>query len=172
MKETDVLGLFLSRRDNYDVSHVAPFHGHLYDVAMKGTAYKAVLLVSSFDYYERRYHLATTPPTLVICFEHTTVLPLPVLSMRRGHFAEPYELPSEITDIKEQRWTRVGHRVLLGMYLSGMKAAHALVKELPPSTRNRYLSKVKTLSKRTRGRPVVIEKKNPIARARKASAAR
>ena len=142
MKETDVLGLFLSRRDNYEVSNVKPFHGSMYDVAMNGKSYQAVLLVSSFDYYQKRYHITKHPPTLVVCFEHNTVLPLPVLSLRRGHLADPYELPSEITDIEGQRRTRLGRKVLLGMYISGMKVAQAIVKDLPRSTRNRYLSEV------------------------------
>jgi hypothetical protein len=122
---------------------------------MNAEHYTAVVLSHSFAYYELRYHLAQEErPTLVICFVHNSVLPIAVLSLRAGNFAQPYEVPFEIEDIELQRHSPLGTRVLLGMYLSGMKAAQTIVSELPTSTRNRYLRTVKRLGRRKRGRPV------------------
>ena len=154
MNETDVLRMFLARTDNYAVTHITPVHGRMYDVTMNEEHYRAVVLSHSFAYYELRYHLARVKPTLVICFVHDSVLPIAVLSLRAGNFAKPYELPFEIEDIELQRASKRGARVLLGMYLSGMKAAQIIVNELPQSTKNRYLRKVQQLGRRKRGRPV------------------
>jgi hypothetical protein len=157
LKETDVYQLVLARRDNYAITHMAHQHGRIYTVDMDGKRYRAVVLLSSYDYYEYRYHIASRPPSLVICYEHTTVLPVAVLSIRMGNFAKPYELPETIEDIYTQRRTKIGSQVILGMYISGMQRAQTLVNtELPPTTRQRYLHRAKALGKRKRGRPVCV----------------
>lgn len=154
MNETDVLRLFLARRENYSVSSITPLHGRMYIVEMNGVRYTAVVVLHSFAYYELRYHIAQVPPTLVICYRHDTVVPVPVLSLKVGNFAHAYELPEEIQDVEKQRSSHVGSQVLLGMYISGMKVAQTIVNGLPPSTKNRYLHKAKLLGRRKRGRPV------------------
>ena len=158
MNERDVVGLLLARRDNYEVSSMKPFHGNIYTVTMQGKDYIAVVLLTSFEYYEKRYHLAKVLPSLVVCFEHNTVLPIPVLSLRAGNLAKPYELPLsiEIKDLEVKRRSKLAHKVLLGMYMSGMKAAQGIVKALPETTRRRYTSEIKALGKRGRGRPVGV----------------
>src|SRR5579859_3917705 len=154
MNELDVLRMLLARRENYAITSVTALQGRLYHVVMRGEPYMAVILCSSFDFLRKRYHIAKDVPTLVICFEHTTVLPVKVLSMRAGNLAEPYELPQEITDLKRQRRGKLGSQVLLGMYISGMKMAQTIINDLPDTTRKRYLKKVEALGKRKRGRPV------------------
>jgi len=124
---------------------------------MNGKHYNAVVLVSSFQFYELRYHIATQVPNLVICYEHTTVLPVAVLSLRAGNFAEPYDLPEGITpeNIDEKRLTKTGSQVLLGQYICGVKAAQTYINfDLPPTTRKRYQERAKALGKRRRGKPV------------------
>jgi hypothetical protein len=155
--ETDVLRMLLARRDNYAVVGITPIRGRVYDVEIGNEHYNAVVLISSFEFYEKRYHIAEMLPTLVICFEHNTVLPIPVLSMRAGNLAKPYELPQEITDVEAQRHTKLGSQVLLGMYISGVKVAQTIINQLPESTRLRYLWRVKTLNKRKRGKPVGLQ---------------
>ena len=156
MKELDVLGLLYARRDNYEVGQITPFHGNMYHVTVKGQDYTAVVLLNSFDYYTKRYHLGKIVPSFVVCFEHNTVLPLPVLSLRAGNLAEPYELPLtvELADLVMKRRSKLAHKVLLGMALSGMKAAQAIMRDLPETTRRRYTSEIKAFGKRGRGKPV------------------
>lgn len=154
MREIDVFRMFVARTDNYAVSSITFLHGRMYQITMAGEDYTVVVLLSSFEYYEKRYHIARRRPTLVICFEHNTVLPVKVLSMRAGNLAEPYELPQEITSIESQRYSKLGSQVLLGMYISGMKIAQTIINDLPDTTRKRYLRKVEALGKRKRGRPV------------------
>ncbi len=156
MKEADVMGLLLARRDNYEVSSVKAFHGNVYTVTMQGKDYTAVVLLASFDYYEKRYHMAKVLlPSLVICFEHNTVLPVPVLSLRAGNLAKPYELPLSIDlpDLEVKRRSKLAHKVLLGMSLSGLRKAQDILRELPETTRRRYTSELKALGKRGKGRP-------------------
>jgi hypothetical protein len=126
---------------------------------MESKTYNAVALLSSFQYYELQYHIARKRPDLVICYQHNSVLPIPVLSTKHGNYAQPYELPEEIEDLEAQRFTKTGCRVLLGMYISGMRRAQDIIKDLKPTTRKRYLQKAKDLGKRRRGRPVDTEQR-------------
>lgn len=155
MKEPDVVGLLLARRDNYEVRSIKPLHGNLYTVTMQEKEYTAVILLRSFDYYDKRYHLAKLPPSLVVCFEHNTVLPIPALSLRAGNLAKPYDLPLplELDDLTVRRRSKLAHTVLLGMSLSGMKVAQAIMKDLPETTRRRYTKELKDYGKRKRGKP-------------------
>src|SRR5882757_8788786 len=148
MTEADVLYLFLARVDNYSVTNVAHIRGRAYSVTMNGERYNAVVLPNSFSFYEKRYHLAKKRPDLVICFEHNTVLPVPVLSMKAGRLAQKYDLPTGITNVEQQRHrSKIGSQVLLGMYLCGMREAQELVDKFEPRTRKRYLQRAKDLGK-------------------------
>jgi hypothetical protein len=154
MSEPDVIRLLLARRDNYDISHIARVKGRIYHLVMADQHYNAVVLPSSFDYYQRRYHLAKVPPTMCICLIHDTVLTIPCLSLLKGNFAHAYDLPEQITDVESQRKSPLGSRVLLGMYLCGMRVAQEMVADLPTTTRKRYIRRAQALGKRTQGRPV------------------
>ncbi|SRR6266571_3179151 len=157
MNELDVSRLLLARRENYGISEIAHISGRAYSVVMNGHCYNAVVVPTSFDFYQMRYHLAKRVPDLVICFEHTTVLPVCCLSMKAGRIAEPYDLPGGITDVEKQRHrSKIGSQVLLGMYLCGMREAQAIIhhKDFPPRSRRRYIEKARLLGKRNRGRPV------------------
>jgi hypothetical protein len=154
MKEIDVLRMLLARRENYAISQVAHVKGRMYRLVMNGEYYNAVVLLSSFQFYELRYHIAETVPSLVICQDHNTVLSIPVLSMRAGNLAKAYELPEDIVNIAEQRATKTGSQVLLGQYISGVKSAQSYVNALPVTTRKRYLARAKLLGKRKKGKPV------------------
>jgi hypothetical protein len=158
MREIDILRMFEARADNYAVKDVSHIRGRAYSLTMAGQQYNAVVLFKSFQYYELGYQLAKLKPTIIICYQHNTVVPIPVLSLKAGRHAKAYELPEEITDIEQQRFTKTGSRVLLGMYISGVRFAQDLVKDLRPTTKARYLQKAKDLSRRKRGRPVDTQK--------------
>jgi hypothetical protein len=164
MSTKRIFNLFLARRANYGVTHWSHMRGG-WNVTMNGESYNAVTLFSSFDFYEKRYHLADRVPTLVICIVHDTVLPVAVLSLKAGNFAKPFELPASIEDIEAQRKTKIGSRVLLGMYLSGMRAGQTIVNDLRPTTRKRYMARAREYGKRLPGMPVGhVAKKKPVAR--------
>jgi len=154
MKQIEILRMLEARADNYSVKDISHIRGRAYSIVIAGKQYNAVVLFTSFQYYELRYHLAKVKPNFVICYQHNTVLPIPVLSLKAGRLAEPYDLPDEIDDVKSQRFGKTGSRVLLGMYISGVKYAQELVNGLRPTTKARYLQKAKDLSRRKRGRPV------------------
>src|SRR5258708_979299 len=115
--------MLLARRENYAVTFIERLVGRIYQVTMNNEHYQAVVLVHSFQFYTLRYHLAAHVPTLVICFEHDTVLPVKCLSLLKGNLARPYELPEDIDDLRVQRRGKTGSQVLLGMYVSGVRAA-------------------------------------------------
>lgn len=156
MKEIHVLRMFLARMDNYGVTHIAHVRGRIYEVVMNGQQHKAVLLVNSYSYYDDRYHIAKNKPTMVICYEHDTVLPIPALSMRYGNYAKSYERPEGIKDIVAQRHTRLGSKVFIGMYITGFRIAQDMMKDFPPSTRTRYKQRIEALNKRKQGSQVKV----------------
>lgn len=159
-QEANILRSLEAKSDHYEVAGIQHIRGRVYTVTMKGEHYKAVVLSSSYLYYELQYHIARQKPEMIICHAHDTVVPIPVVSMKTGKIMQKYELPEEVTDIEEQRFTKTGCRVLLGMYLSGVRYAQDLVKTLPDTTKARYLQKAKDLSHRRRGRPVDTQKQN------------
>jgi hypothetical protein len=159
MTELDVFRLLLARRDNYDISEIKPIGGRAYSLIMRGQRYTALVLSSSFQYYELRYHIAKRLPDLVICMQHDTVLPIPVLSMKSSRLAKPCELPGGITNLEKQRHhSKIGSQCLLGAYLCGLKSAQDIIhhKEFSPRTRRRYLQRARELGRRRPGRPVSI----------------
>ena len=159
MNELEVFRLLLARRDNYHISEIRHTGGRAYSLIMEGRTYRAVILSRSFDFYEMRYHLGKRVPDLVICFQHDSVLPIEVLSLKSSRKADAYELPAHITNVEQQRHrSKVGSQVLLGMYLCGMRDAQKIIhhKDFPKTTRKRYLQRAKELSNRRPGRPVGI----------------
>jgi len=155
MTELEVFRLLLARRDNYGISEIAHIGGRAYSLIMAGRPYTAVILPTSFDFYQLRYHIAKRVPDLVICFQHDTVVPVMCLSLKAGRIAKPCDLPTGIIDVERQRHrSKIGSQVLLGMYLCGVRSAQKLVNELPARSRRRYIERARELGKRTRGRPV------------------
>ena len=160
MTELDVFRLLLARRDNYGISEIQYIAGRAYSLIMNGRHYNAVVLSHSFEFYEKRYHIAKRVPDLVICFQHDTVLAVSCLSLKSGRIAVPYDLPGGITDPERQRHrSKIGSQCLLGMYLCGMRDAQSIVNKLPPRSRRRYIERARLLGKRRRGRPVDTQAK-------------
>lgn len=157
MTELEVFRLLLARRDNYGITEIAHISGRAYSLVMAGRSYTAVILPTSFDFYQLRYHIAKRVPDLVICFVHDTVIPVMCLSLKSGRIAMPYDLPAQITDVEAQRHrSKTGSQVLLGMYLCGMREAQTIVNRLPPRSKRRYIERARQLGKRRPGRPVAI----------------
>lgn len=155
MTEDDVMRILLSRRDSYKVSEIQHISGHKYEIVMEGKRYNAVVLPSSFAFYEKRYHLARVMPSLVITFTHNTILPVTCLSMDDSHLALPLDLPARIKNMEEQRHkSKAGSQVVLGGFMAGESNAVKLVNALPPRSRRRYIERVTALGRRSRGRPV------------------
>jgi uncharacterized protein YqiB (DUF1249 family) len=157
MTELDVLRLLLARRENYSISDIQHISGRTYSLTMNRATHIAIIVTNSFDFYQLRYHIAKHVPTLVICFQHDTVVPVTCLSLKASRIAMPYDLPAKITNVEAQRHrSKIGSQCLLGMYLCGMRAAQDIIhhKDFPKTTRKRYLQRAKDLGKRRRGRPV------------------
>src|SRR5271157_1179449 len=143
MREIDILRMFEARADNYAISSISHIRGRAYSFVMSGKQYNAVVLNTSFDYYQLQYHLSKAKPNFIVCYQHNTVVPVPVLSLKAGRFAKEYELPEEIVDVESQRFTKIGCRVLLGQYISGVRSAQDLIKNFPYTTKARYLQRAK-----------------------------
>lgn len=158
-QEKQVLHTLVGRRANYGLSYIKHSIGNYYDVVLNGEHYTAVVLFASFDFYERRYHLAEVPASLCICMVHNTVLPIACLSLQASNFAEPFDLPEQIEHIGAKRKSKTGSRVLLGQYILGVHSAIDFVENLPDSTRKRYAARARVLQKRVRGKPVGNEAK-------------
>jgi hypothetical protein len=123
-------------RENYGITDVTHISGRAYSVTKDGKIYNAVVLLSSFGFYELRYHLAKRVPSLIVCFQHDTVVPVTCLSLKSGRIALPHDLPKGYSDVEGQRFrSKTGSQVLLGMYLCGMRDAMKIVDKLKPRSR-------------------------------------
>ena len=159
MNELDVFRLLLARRDNYDISEIAHISGRAYSLVMKGKVHTAIIVTSSFQFYELRYHIAKHVPTLIICFTHDSVVPVTCLSLKASRIAMPCEFPTGITNLEKQRHrSKIGSQVLLGAYICGLKSAQDIIhhKDFPPRSRRRYIERARLLGRRRPGRPVSI----------------
>ena len=118
--------------------------------------YTAWLCETSHEYHLKRVALldAHKAITLVICRKHTSVLPLPVLSIQDGRRDEAYDAPTWYTT--EKRIRKNGSIVFLGALLCGVESAWTVLKDLPPTTKWRYEKRIDAIAKGKRGRPVYV----------------
>lgn len=153
----ETLNLLLGQLRSLDVTVQATVNTWTWIVSTsldgKQQQFRAVILARSNDYWTKRYHLASSRPTMVICYEHDTCINIPVLSLHDGLLFASCRFPDWFTSY-EQRATERGARIYLGALLSGVGSAHELLDHLPRSTKYRYEARMAQHQKRVRGRPV------------------
>lgn len=137
--------------------------GSAFTCAYKGSAAHGIVLVRSSDFWEYRLHLPgkqSAPPTLVVCYRHDTVVPVPVIELETGHQYKAHEFPRQFTSFEEahQARTRAGRLTIVGGLLCGMQAAYDLLAALradeKESTARKYESGAHRYQKRRPGRQV------------------
>jgi hypothetical protein len=158
LSRQDVYHLLLAQLRSLDLQITAYYSQWLVEVEIhehgEPRRYTAVILAASFDYWRKRYHLAANPPSLVICYEHTSCLNVPVLSLHDGTLYAPCHFPTWFRDYGKDRVTHKGKQCLLGALLSGVGSAFDALDHLPRSTQYRYQNDLKMLRRRRKGRPV------------------
>ncbi len=150
----NVLNAWKQQSFNRDTTIQEQLGKWTFAVILRGEPYIAHVVVSSFDYYERRVHLRhdERPITLLICGQHTTCVPVhieAVFSLPQSY--DPYQLPAAYTP--EKRGTMLGKRVVLGQLICQTIEPEEAFAPCAPSTRFAYLAKMKQLRKPAPGRP-------------------
>jgi len=157
LNRQDTHNLLLAQLNSLELKVIAVSSRWLWEVELPDEdgrkTYMAVILPTSFDWWRKRYHLAKHKPTLIICYEHTTCINVPVLALHDGYLYAPCHFPPWFHDYAD-RTTQKGKQVFIGALLSGVASAFDALDKLPRSTQYRYRNDLKSLRRKKRGRPV------------------
>ena len=115
--------------------------------------YEALILRSSFDFFEFRLNRARLPDnTLLIVGRHNAVVPVRVASLSQVYLYEPLEVPTlERSNAKRRNTEEVN--LLLSKYILEFESAYDELAQMDARTRRRYDRRRETYLKAKRGRP-------------------
>ena len=133
-------------------------HGYAFAALLNGKPTNGVVLVRSSDFWEYRLHMHKTPPGLVVCYRHDSVLPVHVFALEDGRDYDREDLPGKYPDLAKVRAEHSRHsaKVLLGALLCGNKGAHDLLQGMDESTRRKYEARMHRYQRRPPGRPLAV----------------
>jgi hypothetical protein len=112
----------------------------------------AMVLCSSWDYYEYRLNRGKQRIDLLIVQRHNAVVPLPVLSLETSREYTPGNVP----DIGRAYAKKPNHEetmLLVSKLLLGIDGVEAELAQMAQRTRQRYLQRCKAYLKARVGRP-------------------
>ena len=112
----------------------------------------ALVLASTWDYYEYRLNRGKHRIDLLIVQHHNAVVPLPVISLDTGKEYTPGAVP-EIRRANAKRPNREETLLLVSKLLLGLDGVEQELGRMPARTRQRYLQRCKTYLQPRPGRP-------------------
>ena len=112
----------------------------------------ALVLASTWDYYEYRLNRGKHRIDLLIVQHHNAVVPLPVISLDTGKEYTPGAVP-EIRRANAKRPNREETLLLVSKLLLGLDGVEQELGRMPALTRQRYLQRCKTYLQPRPGRP-------------------
>jgi hypothetical protein len=117
-----------------------------------GRQYNAVVLPTTFDFYEFRLHIGERNIDMLIVERHNAVVPVHVASLSQITVYEPLAVPVLQRDNAQRRNSEESN-LLLSKLLLNFESAHAELQELTTRTRQRYQRKVEAYLLNKVGRP-------------------
>jgi hypothetical protein len=112
----------------------------------------AMVLCSSWDFYEYRLNRGKQRIDLLVVQRHNAVVPLPVLSLETSREYTPGTVP----DIGRAHARKPNHEetmLLVSKLLLGLDGVEIELERMAPRTRQRYLQRCKTYLRPRVGRP-------------------
>jgi hypothetical protein len=113
---------------------------YVLDDEMQHQERRAMVLVSSWGYYEYRLHRGTWAPDLLIVQRHDAVVPCAVFELESGMEYRPGSVPA--IERKERR--KRNHeeaRLFVSKLLIGLDGAYQELRAMPPRTRQWYMQR-------------------------------
>jgi len=138
------------------LSVVRKLPGYTYVVTDETTSQErtALVLATSWDFYEYRLHRGHQRADLLIVQRHNAVVPLPVISLDTGKEYTPGAEP----DIKRSAAKRPNHEetmLLVSKLLLGVDGVEAELAKMSPRSRQRYWQRCRHYLRPRVGRPWV-----------------
>lgn len=123
----------------------------LYDESRQVQA-RAIILTSSWDYFEYRLYRGKKAFDLVIVQDHNAALPHPVISLETGREYLPGALPEQARPGAKRR-NHEEVRLFVSRLLLGLAGANEELQQMPTRTRQRYQQRCRQYLKPRIGRP-------------------
>ena len=101
------------------------------------TQYTAMILPSSFDYYEYRLNRGKRRVSLLIVQRHNAVVPLPVVSLSQVYLFEPLEVPT-LHRAESKRRNHEEAMLLLSKLIMNFESAWEELGRMSERSRQRY----------------------------------
>ena len=153
-ERTDTLFQLHAKRQGLKIRELVRLGDFTYHIRMmvedkKGNeheeTFKALVLTSSWDYWEYRLSFSAPAVSLIICSKHDSCLPVRVLEVgNTGYNFAPRELPEDAPVPGGTRTKRTA-RFFLGALLSGEQQAFNALKNMHPSSQKRYRYRMEQL---------------------------
>jgi hypothetical protein len=113
---------------------------------------RAMVLFTSWGYYEHWLHRGKWSVDLLIVHQHTAVVPCYVLELSTGIEHRPGKIP-ELERKDRKRRNRAEVMLFVSQLLMDMDAAHQELRQMKPRTRRYYQALCNEYARPARGRP-------------------
>lgn len=113
---------------------------------------RAIVLVSSWQYYEYRLHRGRWAVDLLIVKRHNAVVPCSVLELETGIESRPGKVPA-IERSQRTRRNREEVKLFVSKLLIGLDGADKELEAMTPRTQRRYLALLNQYLRPRTGRP-------------------
>ncbi|GCE04239.1 hypothetical protein [Dictyobacter aurantiacus] len=114
--------------------------------------YRAIVLVTSFDYYEYRLNVGQKRIDMLIVQRHNAVVPVTVISLEQVMKVAPLDAPT----LHREHALRRNHEeanLLLSKYILNFESAFEELAKMNPRTKQRYDRRRELYLKSKQGRP-------------------
>jgi hypothetical protein len=128
------------------------FRYTLFDLRTGNTIGLAILLPSTFDYYEFRLNVTKVKYDMLIVARHNAVVPVQVLDLETVYNYAALEAPTLTRPGAKQR-SKEEANLLLSKYILNFESATEELSTMDIRTRQRYVVKRNEYLKARRGRP-------------------
>lgn len=115
--------------------------------------YTAIILPTSFDYYEFRLNVGKQRVDLLIVERHNAVVPVAVCALIDVTMYEPLAAPILPGKAEGKKNTQEDARLLLSKLILNFESAHEELAGMTDRSRRRYAARVREYLKKRIGRP-------------------
>jgi hypothetical protein len=136
----------------FSIVKAFPNYRYIVKDESRGKELTALVLFSSWDYYEYRINRGKKRVDLLIVQHHNAVVPLPLICLESGKEYRPGVEP-EATRPNAKRPNTDEVRVLVSKLILGVDGIDEQLQKMPPRTRQRYLQRCSTYKQPRIGRP-------------------
>ena len=125
----------------------------LFVIHDNGREYRALILPTTFDYYEYRLNVGKVRVDMLIVERHNAVVPITVTSLQDVTTWEPLAAPDLGRESRAKNNKDDAH-LLLSKYILNFEGAYEELARMNPRSRRRYNQRRAQYLKKKRGRPL------------------